>query len=361
MEFNRRMPVIRNLTVGKVTQISTCCCNLRQTICMRSTHLLLSLLLLTNVIFAQSRKTVKDASYFPPMGQWEEKSATSLGLNQAAIDSTIAFSIAHESSNPRSMEVNHYQTFGREPFGEAIGPLADRGTQTGIIIYKGYIVAKWGEPSRCDMTHSVTKSFLSSIVGVAVDSGLIRSVFDTVAPYVPPIEVYNPGYVQRPADQYGTEQPLRPFSSAHNREIRWDDLLRQTSDWEGILWGKPEWADRPDKDPSTWTTRPRVKPGTVFEYNDVRVNVLALAAASVWRKPLPQVLKSYIMDPIGASNTWRWAGYRNAWIVLDGAPSTKRKWWRSLGRRHVYQCLRHGAIWAAHAASWRMEWEAVAE
>ena len=24
------------------------------------------------------------------------------------------------------------------------------------------------------------------------------------------------------------------------------------------------------------------------------------------------------MDKIGASNTWRWTGYRNAWIVLDG-------------------------------------------
>jgi CubicO group peptidase (beta-lactamase class C family) len=58
--------------------------------------------------------------------------------------------------------------------------------------------------------------------------------------------------------------------------------------------------------------------GYVWEYNDVRVNALALAATSVWRKPLPQVLKQYIMDPIGASNTWRWTGYRNAWIVLDG-------------------------------------------
>jgi CubicO group peptidase (beta-lactamase class C family) len=25
------------------------------------------------------------------------------------------------------------------------------------------------------------------------------------------------------------------------------------------------------------------------------------------------------MDPIGASSTWRWYGYRNSWIVLDGA------------------------------------------
>jgi len=48
------------------------------------------------------------------------------------------------------------------------------------------------------------------------------------------------------------------------------------------------------------------------------VNALALAALNVWRRPLPQVLKETIMDPIGASNTWRWFGYENSWVVLDG-------------------------------------------
>jgi CubicO group peptidase (beta-lactamase class C family) len=50
----------------------------------------------------------------------------------------------------------------------------------------------------------------------------------------------------------------------------------------------------------------------------VRVNVLALAGLSVWRRPLPQVLKELIMDPIQASNTWRWYGYENSYVVLDG-------------------------------------------
>jgi CubicO group peptidase (beta-lactamase class C family) len=95
-------------------------------------------------------------------------------------------------------------------------------------------------------------------------------------------------------------------------------MLRQTSDWEGTLWGKPEWADRPDGDATKWMNRPRHEPGSTWEYNDVRVNALALAATSVWRRPLPEVLKTYIMDPIGASSIWRWYGYRNSWIVLDG-------------------------------------------
>ncbi|MEL0262704.1 MAG: serine hydrolase, partial [Flavobacteriaceae bacterium] len=38
----------------------------------------------------------------------------------------------------------------------------------------------------------------------------------------------------------------------------------------------------------------------------------------VWRKALPVVLKEKIMDPIGASNSWRWFGYDNSWVVMDG-------------------------------------------
>jgi Beta-lactamase len=267
--------------------------------------------------FAQKIKTVQSADYFPPAGEWQQKSAADLGLKATAIEAAIAAAIAGETKAPRNMEVNHYRTFGKEPFGEGIGPFSERGAATGIIVYKGYIVAAWGEPFRCDMTHSVTKSFLSTVIGVAVDSGLIKNVFDTVAVYVPAVELYGQP-VNRPAELIGQPQLLDLFSTPHNRSITWNDMLRQTSDWEGTLWGKPDWADRPDSNATSWTNRPRNAPGTIYEYNDVRVNALALAATSVWRKPLPEVLKQTIMDPIGASNTWRWTGYRNSWIVLDG-------------------------------------------
>ncbi|GAC1397649.1 MAG: serine hydrolase [Sediminibacterium sp.] len=275
-------------------------------------------------IYGQQKQLPKSAvpvqAYFPSASHWEAKDPADMGLNTARLREAIDLAKAGESAHPRNMEISHYQSFGKEPFGEGIGPFAERGDPTGIIVYKGYIVATWGEPLRCDMTHSVTKSFLSGVIGVAVDRGLIHDVNDTVATYVPPIELFTPQQVNRSADLIGQPQLLTPFASPHNRTLTWDHLLRQTSDWEGTLWGKPEWADRPDSDPSQWINRKRNAPGTVFEYNDVRVNVLALAATSVWRRPLPQVLKQYIMDPIGASGTWRWTGYRNSWIVLDGQP-----------------------------------------
>jgi CubicO group peptidase (beta-lactamase class C family) len=275
----------------------------------------------STVVFGQTGKSKNiPNNYYPPAGQWAQQSPSALGLKEDSIKAAVRFAIANEINNPRSMEENHYRTFGKEPFGAAIGPFADRGEPTGLIIYKGYIVASWGEPNRCDITHSVTKSFLSSVVGLAVDSGLIRSVNDTVAGYMPPIEPFTWGETYKAPADYGKPEMLMPFASPHNRTITWDNLLRQTSDWEGTLWDKPEWADRPDADPKTWTTRARYAPGTRYEYNDVRVNALALAATSVWRQPLPVVLKKHIMDKIGASHTWRWTGYRNAWIVLDGQP-----------------------------------------
>jgi CubicO group peptidase (beta-lactamase class C family) len=39
---------------------------------------------------------------------------------------------------------------------------------------------------------------------------------------------------------------------------------------------------------------------------------------NVLREPLPKVLRENIMDKIGASPTWRWQGYENSWVVIDG-------------------------------------------
>ncbi len=283
--------------------------------------------LLTLAVFSSQAQTSKKmkpepaaSDYFPPYGHWQAQAPAALGVNERQLQAAVNYAIAAEVKNPRSMEENHYRTFGKEPFGEGVGPFADRGAPTGLIIYKGYVLAQWGEPQRCDMTHSVTKSFLAATVGLALDRGLIRSVMDTVAAYVPPIELFTHGEVRRPAEEFGQPMLLYPFASGHNQTITWNDMLRQTSDWEGTLWGKPDWADRPDADAAKWLNRARNKPGTTYEYNDVRVNALALAATMVWRRPLPQVLKENVMDKIGASNTWRWTGYRNAWIVLDGQP-----------------------------------------
>src|SRR5207237_3203123 len=159
----------------------------------------------------------------------------------------------------------------------------------------------------------------STVAELAYDAGTIARLDDKVYTYMAPVIPYEPSRLAaNKADDLEHKDVIELFDTEHNRKIAWDHMLRQTSDWEGTLWGKPDWADRPGDDPADWTTRARNKSGTVYKYNDTRVNALALAALNVWRRPLPQVLKETIMDPIGASNTWRWFGYDNSWVVLDG-------------------------------------------
>jgi len=258
------------------------------------------------------------AQYFPDAASWQHRKPDEAGLDAARLRDAVDFAIANESKAPRDLAIAHYQTFGREPFGVAVGPFKERGAATGLIVRNGYIVAEWGDPARVDMTFSVTKSFLSSVVGVAFDRGLIRSLDDPVRDSVGPIVPYEAMGGGKASDRLGRAELLAPFESEHNLAITWDHLLRQTSDWEGTLWGKPDWADRPSANRDEWLTRKRNAPGSSYKYNDVRVNVLALAALDVWRRPLPQVLKETIMDPMGASNTWRWVGYENSWVVMDG-------------------------------------------
>lgn len=244
-------------------------------------------------------QTPAAGAYVPPRGAWQQRRPEDVGLDAAAVSAAVRIASEGETKAPREGRAFQQQSFAREPHNEPIGPLFDRGGACGVVVYRGYLVAQWGDVARADMCNSVTKTFLTTVVGLAWQRGLIHDVNDRVAPYLP--------------------RGVELFASEHNASITWDHLLRQTSDWQGELWGKPDWADRPEGNtPDDWPRVPRHAPGARFEYNDVRVNVLALAALHVWRRPLPAVLREELMDAIGASSTWRWHGYDNAWIELDG-------------------------------------------
>lgn len=262
-------------------------------------------------------QTGSKAPYYPPAGAWEQRKPEQVGLTARAVDSAVAIARGSENPTPHDLLEAQRITFGREPFGEAIGPFRDRSGVGGLIIKGGYIVAEWGDPDRVETTHSVTKSFVTTTVGLAFDRKMIRDIKDPVRGYMAPI-------VAVKGVAFSAFEMLEPFESEHNRKITWEHLLRQSSDWQGTLWGKPDWADRfrlpqGSTDTNAVINRARTEPGSKFVYNDVRVNLMALASLNVWRRPLPQVLKENVMDPIGASNSWRWYGYDNSWVLMDGA------------------------------------------
>ena len=217
--------------------------------------------------------------------------ARAAGFEPAGLEAAIAYAQGHETSMPADPGAYLRDRFAGQPHQDIVGPTRERGGVNGLLYRHGEPVAAWGDVDRVDMTFSVTKSYLSTVAGLALDHGLIRSLDDPVAEYVTD----------------GT------FDDPHNRGITWRHLLNQTSEWTGTLWGKPDEADR-----RMGVDREIHAPGEFWEYNDVRVNLLAYALLHVWRRPLPEVIKERIMDPIGASDTWAWHGYETSWTEIDG-------------------------------------------
>ena len=236
-------------------------------------------------------------NYFPDK-TWQVKTPAEMKMDKVLLDSAVSFAKNNENKVERDLRIANHKSYVKEPGYKILGPMKERGGPAGLIIKNGYIVSQWGDVNRVDMTYSVTKSFLSTIAGLAIDNGLIKNVTDSLRTYVWDAS----------------------FEGEHNSKITWDNLLDQTSDWSGTLFDQHDWADRPPKEGGIddWKYRKLNLPGTVFKYNDVRVNLLAYSLLQVWRKPLPIVLKEKIMDPIGASTTWRWYGYDNSFVNVDG-------------------------------------------
>ncbi|WP_340153743.1 serine hydrolase [uncultured Marivirga sp.] len=250
--------------------------------------LIFSIFLISNEAFSQ---------YYPDR-EWERKSASSMNMSQQLLDSAVNIASQNENSVDRDLRIAIIEAFSREPYFEILGKTKERAGTAGLIVKEGYIVGEWGDINRVDMTFSVAKSYLSTVAGLALDKKLIDNIEDKVHEYV----------------WDGT------FQGDHNQKISWDHLLTQSSDWSGQQFGLYDWADRPPKTGNIddWRARTLHEPGTHYKYNDVRVNVLAYALLQVWREPLPHILKEHIMDPIGASSSWRWLGYPNSFVNVDG-------------------------------------------
>jgi len=248
------------------------------------------------ILFLFSVNVYAQDSYYPDK-IWEEKSPESLGLNFKKLDEAIQFAINNENSVENDLRIAIIKSFGNEPDFRIKGPTKKRGNPNGLIIKNGYIIGKWGDIKRVDMTFSVTKSYLSTTAAIAFDKQLI-SLDEKLVNYVWDGK----------------------FDDPHNSQITWHHLLNQSSQWSGNLFGTYDWADRPPRGLTLEKIKKQslLPPGKNYKYNDVRVNLLSYSLLNVFRVSLPKVLKKYIMDPIGASNTWRWYGYDESMQIIDG-------------------------------------------
>ena len=201
------------------------------------------------------------SDYVPGVNDdWKSVTPEDVGMSSDGIQEAINFHREVSTANFRDGREVLGELAGRtdaeppsdEPYAGVIGPVKRRGPENGAILRHGYLVSEWGNTHQIDMTYSVAKSYLATMAGLALDRGLIRDVNDRVGDYV----------------------VTGHFDGEHNGQVTWKHLLQQSSEWDGILWGKPDWCDRPETEPGYWNERELQQPGSRYKYNDVRVNLL---------------------------------------------------------------------------------------
>ena len=230
--------------------------------------------------------------YYPPAGSWERKSPAELGMDPIKLTEAVAYAQTLESR--RELDLSDQERI----FGSLLGSLPTRRTKTnGIVIYKGYVVAEFGDTTWVDPTYSVAKSMLATVTAVAVRDRKIGSLDEPVG-----AKVKDGGY-----------------DSPHNAPITWKMHLQQESEWQGNMWGKQDdFVGRDAFGEGERKPRDLQHPGTFYEYNDVRINRFALSLLRVYKKPVPEVFRDEVMDVIGASNQWKWVPYHNSYVDIDG-------------------------------------------
>ncbi len=245
------------------------------------------------LLFVAATMPAGQTAYYPPAGEWDRRSPAAVGMDAAKLTEAVEFMKAHETTSPArdfsDQEIVNGKLLASMP--------TERAATNGLIIRRGYIVAEFGDTNRADPTYSVAKSVVSTIAGIALERGLIPNLDQPVG-----ATVKDGGY-----------------DSPQNSRVTWRNHLQQESEWEGEMWGKNanfiglEAFGRAQMKP-----RAIKAPGSHYEYNDVRMNRFALSLLRIFKKPLPDVFRDEVMNPIGASTSWTWVPYTNAYVDIDG-------------------------------------------
>jgi CubicO group peptidase (beta-lactamase class C family) len=248
--------------------------------------------LLAALLLSSAAPSTQVAPYFPPAGTWARKAPAELGLDPAKLDEAIGYARSRETNRPLDLSDQE------KVFGSLLGSMpTKRAATNGVVIYKGFVAAEFGDTTWVDPTYSVAKSMLSTVAAVAVRDGKIANLEAPVG-----AAVKDGGY-----------------DSPQNASITWKMHLQQESEWEGSMWGKAhDFVGVEAFGDGQRRPRPLDRPGTRYEYNDVRINRFALSLLRVFDKAVPEVFRDEIMDPIGGSNTWKWIPYHNSYVEIGG-------------------------------------------
>ena len=224
------------------------------------------------------------------------------GADPELLAAAVALAEASEPELPREMDAWLATTLAAEPWPYVMGELLDRGAPSGLVLVGGREIARWGEPGRREMAFSIAKSALATVAGLAFDDGLLDDLDEPVVERVP-LSAFG-------GELFGGGVPADPETA---RAITWRHLLTQTSDWRGVLFDVPWWADPQGKQQPDEPPHPL---GARFSYNDVRTNLCSLALSHLRGAGNAATLGERVLAPIGVGPGWSWRGLRQMRTTL---------------------------------------------
>ncbi len=160
------------------------------------------------------------------------------------------------------------------------------------ILYERYL--QGADPSSRFTSWSVAKSFVSTLVGMALADGLIQSLDDPITQYVPTLR--GSGYdgvpirhILQMSSGVDFDETYAKRSSDINRFFMKVFLLGQT-------------ADR-----VTASHERALMPGQVFHYVSIDTHALGMLLRHLYRKPLAELLQERIWQPLGMEGDAYWS------------------------------------------------------
>ncbi|MER5221012.1 serine hydrolase domain-containing protein [Streptomyces flaveus] len=208
--------------------------------------------------------------------------------------------------------------------------LADTDTAALLVLIDGAVRHEryrlTGGPGVQWLSMSVAKSFVSALVGIAVDEGHIASIDDAISTYVP----VRPGSAY---DGVSIRHVLQMSSGA-----RWNE---DYSDPESDIWRLGAvLAGQGTLDDFVATAARESEPGTVCRYNSGDTQALGALVARATGRPLAEYMQEKLCKPLGVESHGYWiqdvAGTEMAYAGLN---LTARDFAR------IGELYRNGGVW----------------
>jgi CubicO group peptidase (beta-lactamase class C family) len=154
-----------------------------------------------------------------------------------------------------------------------------------LVVKNGYLVFekyfRYGSPERVATIHSITKSVMSALIGIAREKGYVKSVDQRLIEFFP---------------EYFTAQ-----MDPRKKEISLKHLLTMTTglqwdDWGSIVWA---WINSPDRLKFTIQLPLRDTPGEVFEYNTSASHLLSGILTKTSKMTTLDFANQHLFGPLG--------------------------------------------------------------